>query len=440
LKHRARVPRGLLGRILVILLLTVVIEFGISTLLYERASNFSVREDEANRLAEHLVIARKLVEERGWLERPAIAHELTTDRYEIHWRPIFEDPGRRGIELAEMRAQITRWEPSLAKSDIRITLVSPGRRSIVTGMLRLSDNSGLYFRMREPAQGWDLAASRIVLALVPAVGLLVIGGLLIRRTLRPIRRLAEATERIGHGEEVLIDEEGTFEIRRLIREFNAMQLRIHRLMDDRTQALAAVGHDLRTPLARLQLRIDGVNDEELRRQIGDDLAEMNGLLSSLLAFLGGEDDPEPPVAIDLAVLAATLVDDAVDRGLDATYIGPDHLEAVVRPLGLRRTLGNLLENALHYGANACLRLDASEAQVRIRVEDDGPGIPEDQLDRVLQPFARLDGARQRNTKGLGLGLAIAARAVANEGGTLRLYNRTSGGLCAEILLPRHRQT
>jgi signal transduction histidine kinase len=431
-----RVPLGLVGRVLAILLLTVVIEFGASTLLYERASNFSVREDEANRLAEHLVIARKLITEREWNNRPAIARELTTDRYEIRWSPILRDTPVHGVELTEMRNQIIRWEPSLAKSDIRLTLLSPGRHSTVIGVLRLPDRTWLHFWMREPVQGWDLALNRIVLALVPAIGLLLLGALLIRRTLLPIRRLAEATERIGHGEEVLVEEAGTFEIRRLIREFNAMQLRIHRLVEDRTQALAAVGHDLRTPLARLQLRLDGITDGTIRRQVGGDLDEMNALLSSLLAFLGGEDDPETPAATDIAVLAATLVDDANDRGLDARYVGPDHLEVALRPLGLRRALGNLLENALHYGKSATIRVEASSAQLRIRVEDDGPGIPDAQLEHVLQPFIRLDDARQRNTKGLGLGLAIAARAIANEGGTLRLYNRSQGGLCAEILLHR----
>jgi signal transduction histidine kinase len=431
-----RVPIGLMGRVLVILLLTVVIEFGASTLLYERASQFSVREDEANRLAEHLVIARKLMGERGWRERPEIARELTTDRYEIHWSPVLRHPPTLAIELEEMRAQIVQWEPSLAKSDIRLTLLSPGRGSTINGALQLKDRTWLYFAMREPVEDWDLALNRIVLALVPAIALLVIGALLIRRTLRPIRKLAEATERIGHGEEVLVQEGGTVEIRRLIREFNAMQLRIHRLVEDRTQALAAVGHDLRTPLARLQLRLDSVEDDELRRQIDDDLGEMNALLSSLLAFLGGESAPEQKVSIDVAVLVATLVDDATDRGLDATYVGPDHLEAPVGPLALRRALGNLLENALHYGRSARVQLDASSAQLRLRIEDDGPGIPEDQLDRVLQPFMRLDSARGRNTKGLGLGLAIANGAVRDQGGTLRLYNRQQGGLCAEIILPR----
>jgi two-component system, OmpR family, osmolarity sensor histidine kinase EnvZ len=434
--YRLRVPFGLMGRVLVILLLTVVIEFGASTLLYERASQFSVREDEANRLAEHLVIARKLMGERAWPDRAAIARELTTDRYEIRWSPLLRHPPTLAIELEEMRTQIVQWEPSLAQSDIRLTLLSPGRGSTINGVLRLKDGTWLYFAMREPVEDWDLALNRIVLALVPAIALLVIGALLIRRTLRPIRKLAEATERIGHGEEVLVQEGGTFEIRRLIREFNAMQLRIHRLVEDRTQALAAVGHDLRTPLARLQLRLDGVEDDELRRQIDHDLGEMNALLSSLLAFLGGENDPEQKVSIDVAVLAATLVDDAIDRGLDASYQGPDHLEAFVGPLGLRRALGNLLENALHYGRQARIRLDSSSAQFRLRVEDDGPGIPEDQLERVLQPFTRLDSARGRNTKGLGLGLAIATQVIRDQGGTLRLYNRLQGGLCAEIILPR----
>ncbi|WP_294393354.1 ATP-binding protein [uncultured Sphingomonas sp.] len=433
--HRIRPSAGLLGRILAILLLTVTIEFGVSTLLYERASRFSIREDEARRLAEHLVIARKLISERGWDERSEIADELTTDRYEVDWAPVFRRPIRLAVTLDDMRHQVIAWEPLLGRSALWIGLTSPGRQSTIIGAFRLSDGSWVNFRMREVGEDWDLALGRIVLALVPALALLVLGSLLIRRTLRPLRRLAHATERIGHGEEVLVEEAGTAEIRRLIRGFNEMQLRIHRLVEDRTQALAAVGHDMRTPLARLQLRLDNVDDEETRRPMEADLAEMNGLIGSLLAFLGGDSDPETPEAMDLAVVAETLVDDAADRGLEATYVGPEHLEARVRPIGLRRALSNLFENALKYGDRAVIRLDRGDGTIRFRIEDDGPGIPEDRLDMVLQPFIRLDSARRRNTEGLGLGLAIASRGVAKEGGTLRLFNRPEGGLCAEIILP-----
>ena len=234
----------------------------------------------------------------------------------------------------------------------------------------------------------------------------------------------------------IVPEAGPSELRHVIRAFNAMQTRIHRLIADRTQALAAVGHDLRTPLARMQLRTDAIGNPELRRAFSADVAEMEALVGSVLSYLAGDDDPESPVRIDVAVLAATIVDDAADHGGDATYVGDDHLEASVRPIGLKRALGNLVENALHYGHCARVSVTADAEAVIVRVDDDGPGIPAEQLEQVLQPFARLDPARSRNTSGLGLGLAIVVRAAEADGGELHIVNRPEGGLRAELRLPR----
>jgi len=426
----------LVGRIFAILLMAVTIEFAVGMIVYERASHLSLKEDEARRLAEHLVISRKLVVERSWREREAMAVQLTTDRYDVHWSPTLPPPQRLAPQLERMRGQILAWEPSLERTDLRIRLVSLGRQSIVTGGLRLSDGSWLYFSMKDAPGGWALTAGRVGLALIPAVALLVVGGLLIRRTLTPLRRLANATERIGLGEQIALEEAGTVEVRHLIRAFNEMQRRIQRLIDDRTETLAAVGHDLRTPIARLQLRIDGIDDDELRDSIAGDVTEMGAMVTSLLAYLGGEKDPEAIMPTDIAVMAATIVDEMVDQGHLADYTGPAHLDVAVRPTAMRRALSNLVENALHYGKRVELSLLQDADSVVIRVDDDGPGIPEHLMQEVLRPFIRLDTARRRNTRGLGLGLAIVARAVEREQGTLLLANRQGGGLRAEIRLPQ----
>lgn len=430
-----RHPLGLLGRILAILLLTVLIEFGASTFLYERANRLSLREDEARRLAEHLVIARKLLEERAWPDRPAMAEELTTDRYEVRWGPSQLPPPTLSAELRTMSRQVTAWEPELAKTDLRLKLVSPGRKSTVIGGFRLADGSWVHFTAKEMVHSWDLAFGRILLALIPAVALLILGALMIQRAFEPLRRLANATERIGIGEEVMVPEGGTFEVRNLIRQFNTMQSRIHRLIDERTEALAAVGHDIRTPLARLQLRVDDVDDAAQRRAMRGDVAEMEAMIESLLAFLGGDKDPESPVLTDIAVLAATIVDEATDRGERAEYAGPEHAEIIVRPHAIRRAITNLLENGLRYGDRVIVTVVPEPDRVLIRIEDDGPGIPEDRLDDVLRPFTRLDDARARSTRGLGLGLAIVVRIVDRAEGRLTLANRPQGGLAAEIALP-----
>ncbi len=427
---------GLIGRLVAILLLTVVIEFGISTLLYERASQFSVRDDEARRLAEHLIICERLLIDRPPGQRPSMAVELTTDRYLVRWKAREPKVPTLAPPLESMRAQVMAWEPGLRDDPMRMWLVSPGRNQAVAGIMRLPDRSWVYFQTLQPLDGLNLAFERILLALIPALGLIFLAGLSIRVVLRPLRRLALAADRVGHGAEEHVPEQGPSEVVTVIRAFNNMQERIHQLIESRTQELAAMGHDFRTPLARLKLRAEAVPDAADRNAIEGDIGEMEAMIESLLAYLGGDSDPETPVATDVAVMAATLIDDASDRGATATYEGPAHLELVVRPIGLKRAVSNLVDNALHHGTTVTVRISERAGEVTICVQDDGPGLPEDKLEEVLKPFVRLDTARPRDTVGFGLGLAIVARAIANEEGRFELRNRTGGGLAAEIVLRR----
>lgn len=426
---------GLLGRLLAILLLTLALEFVASTILYEQSSRTLIRDDEAHRLAEHLVIARKLVAEQPLPERPAMAARLTTNRYDVHWTGSTRMEPLRARDRGEAFKRVIEWEPSLADADMRVQLVAAGREAQLFGALRLTDGTWLRFRATAPIDDGQPGWHRVLLALLPAIAVLIMAALLFSHMLRPMRMLTRAAERVGRSSGITMPEAGPREVRRVIRAFNAMQTRIHQLINDRTQALAAVGHDLRTPLARMQLRTDAVADPALRRAFEADVTEMDAMVGSLLSFLGGEDDPETPVRTDVAVMAATIVDNATDRGADASYEGDDHLEASVRPIGLKRAIGNLVENALHYGQRVRVSARIDDASLIVRVDDDGPGIPEDRMEEVLHPFSRLDPARSRNTSGLGLGLAIVLRVVEAEGGTLSLANRPEGGLRAELRLP-----
>ena len=435
--RRSHAPTtGLIGRVVAILLIALAIEFAASTLLYERASRFAVRGDEAHRLAEHLVIARRLVTEVPVEERPAMAAELTTGRYDVRWTGARPAPPPIAPELDAMRRQVLAWEPSLKGSDLRLRLLSPGRRAAVAGGLQLGDGSWLYFSTRAPVATATLAFDRIALAMVPAIALMILGATLLRRSLQPLRALSVAADRFGRGDAVPVAEEGTGEVRRVIVAFNRMQDRIRRLIEERTQALAAVGHDLRTPLARLRLRSDTIADAGDRAAAAADIDEMEAMVGSLLAFLRGADEPEPVAMVDLAVLCETLADDAADHGADVVYAGPEHHDHRVRRLALKRALSNLLDNARRYGRHVTIALlPRADGAVAIAVEDDGPGIPPDKLTAVLQPFVRLDPARGRDAQGFGLGLAIAAQAAAAEGGLLTLENRERGGLRATIRLP-----
>ena len=427
-------PFGIVGRIVAILLIAVAVEFAASTILYERASEFSIQDDEARRLGEHLVVARQLLEAASTARRESMAAAMSTDRYETGWMP--RPPARAETALAVMRRQIVLWEPSLANADLRLVRLAGPLGSRVSGGLVLRDGSWLSFRTRRVLSVSPWWGGRIAIAALLAVLVIGSASLLVRTMLDPLRRLARAADHFGAAAADPVEEAGPIEIRQVVAAFNRMQSRIQRLIAERTQGLAAVSHDLRTPLARLRLRTEHVADDDLRATIEQDLAEMEAMLTSLLAFLGGESDPETPALTDIAVLCATLADDAADQGHPVTYAGPDHCEQRVRRVGLKRAICNLLENAQRYGSAITVLLEASETAVVIAVEDNGPGIPEDALPSVVQPFVRLDAARPRDTVGLGLGLAIVAGVVAAESGTLSLTNRVTGGLRAEMRFPR----
>lgn len=434
---RLRLPRlGLVGRLIAILLATMVIEFAVSTLLYERASQYLVRDDEARRLAEHLVIARRLVAEAPLDRRVEMAAELTTDRYLVTWsreRPRLPAGQRTPDGVQE---QVVRWEPSLARNRPQIALVMPA--AAIVGALQLPDGSWLSFRTLGSVRAGVAPYQRVLSTLIPLLALMLMGGLLIRQTVQPLQALTRAVERFGRkspGETLHVPTAGADEVRQVIAAFNSMQSRIARLIDERTRALAAVGHDLRTPLSRLRLRSDAIDDGALRDEIGADIDGMEAMINSLLAFLGGESDPETPRRVDLAVLSASVADDASDHGHAVNYVGPAHLEVMLRPSSFRRAVNNLVDNAVHYGERVTITLAREGDEIRLAVEDDGPGIPPDAIGLVCEPFVRLDTARRRDTSGFGLGLSIVTQAVAAEGGALHLSNRPEGGLRAQIMLP-----
>ncbi|WP_209005502.1 ATP-binding protein [Steroidobacter agaridevorans] len=416
--------------------ITAIVGLTANTLLYEGASRFSLREEEARRTSEHIVVVARMLEREEPERRSKIVDFSSTEHFKLGWfrQPI--DPGERSDALVQMHRQMVLWEPSLRGKDLRLHLGSAGNATVVIGSLQLSDGSWLHFRAQDLVGEWPLKLQRVFIASLPMVALVVIALVTLRVILRPLGLLADAVTRVGYGNSTVLEEQGPAEFRRLIRAYNDMQGRIVTMIKDRTEALAAVGHDLRTPLARLRLSVDGVNEVQTRDALIHDLDEMELMLDSLLTYFRGDDHAEKPCLVDLAVLLATVVDDLQDRGYDITYFGPEHCDARFRPVEFKRALSNLTNNAVQYGNRAWVYLSVDHDALRIRVEDDGPGIPEADMQRVLEPFQRLDPARQRNTSGVGLGIPIAVRAVAAAGGKLILSNRREGGLCAEVVLPR----
>ncbi|AWN36167.1 ATP-binding protein [Methylobacterium radiodurans] len=434
----ARLVRSLEGRTVAVLLVAVLVVHGGALALYRLSATAAADEAFATEIARQLVLAREAVLRRPADQRGAEAGALSSHHFEIGWEPRSAEGARTTDPiLRDLRARILAREPVLG-ADIVLTLDAsddPLHQQDLHGIVPLPDGSVLTFRSAHAPSLVRLAPWTF---LATAMAILVGGAavVLMHRIAGPLRDLTRATGRIGHGPIVRVPEIGPDEIRGIGRALNAAQDRIHRLVAERTQALAAVSHDLRTPIARLRLRLDRVEDEGERQAMAADLADMQAMIDATLAYLRGEADPEPRQVTNVASILMGVADASADAGRDVVYAGPGRALATVRPVAFRRALENLVDNGVRYGARVRIGLEIEPDALVLRLDDEGPGIPPDMVSRAFEPFTRLEGSRNRNTGGTGLGLTIAKRAVEAEGGTLGLANRPEGGLRAEIRLPR----
>ncbi|MEO7107359.1 MAG: ATP-binding protein [Rhodoferax sp.] len=256
---------------------------------------------------------------------------------------------------------------------------------------------------------------------------------------QPVLRLASAARDLGRDiHRAPLVEEGTDECREATRVFNQMQAQICRQLGERDCFVAAVSHDLRTPLTRLALRTESLVDSDQRGHFARDIAEMNAMISATLDYLRGAAEQEPTVLLDMESALRSWVDDYKDTGrlvhMDDAHMHCAPLRTQVS--ALRRCIANLVDNAVRYGGSASIRCIDTHDEVCIEVSDAGPGICESELSRVLQPFYRLDASRNRNNGGVGLGLSIAYDIAQRLQGRLRLRNGVGGGLVASVTLPR----
>ncbi len=253
----------------------------------------------------------------------------------------------------------------------------------------------------------------------------------------PIKRLAKAAEELGKNlNSPLIDESsGPSEVQQASKVFNRMQTRIKQQMEERNRFLAAVSHDLRTPLTRLKLRAEKIIQPELKSEVQNDVNEMASIIDTTLDYLRGDEQPEATCLLDIGALINSLAEDARESGNAITVTGKvDPIR--LQPLAMRRCLNNLLENALRYGERADIAISETADEVIIAIQDAGPGIPEEKLEAVFAPFYRLDASRSRHSGGVGLGLSIARDMARKQGGNITLRNAPEGGLISTLILPK----
>ena len=362
-----------------------------------------------------------------------------------HWLPMLErrtyhyilGPGETGEALISERSkQIAHLTATVLgdKYPIQAGAVSaaPERFQI---HLKLSDGSPLTIEVipsTMPIAQWlpFVLAAQLLL-------LLFCAWVAVRLATRPLARLASAADSLNlSGDGARLQADGPAEVAKAMTAFNTMQDRIARHVRERLQILAAISHDLQTPITRMRLRTETLEDSPKREKLIDDLAEMEHLVRDGVAYARSVDGAsEAPRRVRLDAFLDSLVSDYQDTGKTVTLFGHVERPVTTRPQALRRVLSNLIDNAIKYAGAAELEAkDGDGAAVLISVLDRGPGIPEDQLEAVMQPFYRVEGSRNRDTGGAGLGLAIAQQLAISVGGTLSLSNREGGGLEAVLVL------
>lgn len=454
---RPRWPGGILARSLLALSLALGVAALLAFLLYERSRAEALFAFEAARTADRIA-DQMLLSGLPDHYRPLPAEPLgVTLRLEAAPRLGAEVPGGFAMLAAQGIAARLPWAAELrARLDDTIPAPEAGRSFGRAEQLALLKRRPppprlLVVALRLPDGRWANAEAMAFTAAPPALweprflaafGLLALATVLIlagvvAAATRPLRQVAQAAERLGADLNAPpMNEAGAREARATAQAFNRMQDRLRDFVAGRTRLLAAISHDLRTPLTRARIRAETMEPLAERAALLADLARLEAMLATTLAFARGDVAREPRRLLDLAVLLGDVAEERAEIGEAVRYVGPERGAVVLgAPAALRRALENLVSNALTHGGDARLSLAAAGAAWRVTVEDDGPGLPEAELERVFEPFHRGDAARGAESGGTGLGLAIVRDVAAAHGGRIWLENRAAGGLCAVLVLP-----
>ncbi len=299
----------------------------------------------------------------------------------------------------------------------------------------LTDGQWLSFTTALPQGGPAVSRQFLLSMALMAIILLAVSVWVVRRVTAPLASLSAAAEKLGNDLNALpMPEAGTVEMQQASRAFNNMQARLRALVENRTRILAAISHDLRTPLTLLRLRTETVEDVPERDRMLATIAEMDAMIAATLEYARDESIAEPRRRTDVTALLASVVDDMADLGLPVVMEPAQPIICDCQPAALKRALINLIDNAVKYGKRARTTISSANHLVEITIDDDGPGIPEAELERVFQPFYRVESSRSRETGGIGLGLAIALSTIQAHRGQLTISNRAEGGLRACVSL------
>ncbi len=435
------VPRSLFGRLALVLTVGLIVALVGSAAINLRERHHLLEHAGAERFAQRIATTVGLIDRLSPPDRRELVRVMSTPRSSLAISPA---PGLKSSRTPLPR-HLARFSEALSQQlepeyPVQVSARRPehGARGMIQVAIQLHDGNWLTITDRRPPH----PLTRRPYTLLAQLGVLLVVALLLSLlavtwVTRPLAMLANAARALGRDiRRPPLPETGPTEVRRAAAAFNLMQKRLLEFMSSRLRTLAAISHDLKTPVTRLRLRAEMLDDPQLREDFNRDLDEMDAMLSATLAYMRGEAEREQLQSLDINALLESMVSDAQALGQDVTLTGRASAPYPARPRALRRALDNLVQNALRYGGNAEIQIAERPRSLDIRIMDRGPGIPTAELEQVFEPFYRTERSRNRATGGTGLGLSIARDVALSHGGTLHLVNRAGGGLEAILTLPR----
>jgi signal transduction histidine kinase len=427
-------PRTLFGRLVLLMAAGLLLAQLLGAALHLSELRRTVGRTVSQELAQRITAVYHAIDSQTAAERERLARLLSTPRQQLTLETLAPPASAEVPMFPEILDGIA-------------ALLGPGVEVRAVRMPRIGDFA-FDFHIRLAAGDWlriQGNAPTEIFAwpwhLLVNLGVMLAAVILLvwfaaRSTVRPLTDLARAARDLGENlRRPPLAEDGPSEVRQAAHAFNAMQMRILHDIEERERFLAAVSHDLKTPVTRLRLRSELLAEPELRQRFLHDLDDMQDLLGGALDFLQGKAVEEAMQPVDLVAMAESLADDFIEAGGIVTLRAPETLRTAARPRALRRAFANLIDNALKYGGRADVSLSTVSGELLIAIADAGPGLPEAELERVFEPFYRMESSRSRDTGGVGLGLAIVRQIARSHGGEVMLENRAAGGLRAVLRLP-----
>ena len=464
-------PRSLFSRLVLVLLGGLVVAQLLSLAIHMHEQVELLSRASGMQSAQRIADIVKLLDTLDPSERPRIVAVLSADPLTISLSggsPVARELGSDESAYAALfEAMLRRFLGTGRQIDVAVTnsetFVMPGAmhgykgagkgaaempfspamryfsqpRFSFVAQVRLRDGTPVTFDSRQPAETTSWPYRMLLSLTVLLAAVIVVSLIAVRWATKPLVALADAAEELGKNiNRAPLEEKGPLEVARAARAFNLMQTRLIRYISDRTRILAAMSHDLKTPITRLRLRSEMLDDAELRTRFTRDIEEMESMVGATLDFMRGVGNEEPLKPIDVMAMLESLQADMREMGGQVKIEGQVQEPYPPKPLPSKRCLTKLLDTAIKYGKSAVITVTDNDERLEIRIRDEGPGIPQPELEKVFEPYYRLEDSRNRETGGTGLGLTIARSIAESHGGQLTLRNRPEGGLEANLTLPR----